>query len=260
MSLRLLIVAFGIAFGVSLAATAQDSKKPEEQSAQDATGKPTQRAGSSKDRAGAPRDKSRPGVKRTETGSDKDKEKGKDKDWSDASNKPAVETATFGGGCFWCIEAVFERVPGVKSVVSGFAGGTMPDPSYPMVCTGLTGHAEVVQIEYNPAKVSYEELLSIFFAAHDPTSLNHQGDDFGTQYRSIILYHDNAQKEAIEKTIKDLVRRHAFRSSIMTEVVPFTEFYPAEPYHQNYFRNHQDSDYSNIHIVPKLRKLSQRLK
>ena len=171
-----------------------------------------------------------------------------------------TEKATFGAGCFWGVEATFRRVPGVIETAVGYAGGQTENPTYKEVCTDRTGHAEVVQVEYDPSKVSYDTLLDVFWSSHDPTQVNRQGPDFGTQYRSIILYHDNAQKEAIEKTIKNLVRRHAFRSSIVTEVVPFTEFYPAEPCHQNYFRDHQDSDYSNIHIVPKLRKLSQRLK
>ena len=140
------------------------------------------------------------------------------------------------------MEAVFERIPGVKSVVSGYAGGHVPNPTYEMVCTGLTGHAEVIQIEYDPAVVSYEKLLNIFWVAHDPTTLNRQEDDFGPNYRSIILYHNDEQKEAAEKSYKDLTRRRVFRSPIVTELVPLTEFYPAEAYHQDYYRNHRGSD------------------
>lgn len=250
MSRRFLVAALGIALTAGLVSLAQSPTKTEYRSAQAA-------AEDSKHNGDTAKDQGRTEHKPKDTGSDKGKE---DKDSSNASPKPAIATATLGGGCFWCMEAVFERVPGVTSVVSGFAGGTTRDPSYALVCTGLTGHAEVVQIEYDPSKVSYEELLSIFFAAHDPTSLNHQEDDFGTQYRSIILYHDDAQKEAALKTIQGLDQRHAFRLPIVTEVVPFTEFYPAERYHQDYFRNHSGSAYSNIHIVPKLRKLKEKLK
>jgi peptide-methionine (S)-S-oxide reductase len=251
MSRRFPVAAFGIALLACLAALGQSPTRTEDRSS------PTEAADKQQDGDTA-KDQAKPKNKPKDT--DSDKEKGKDKNSSTASKKPVIETATFGGGCFWCMEAVFERVPGVTSVVSGFAGGTTRNPTYAMVCTGLTGHAEVVQIEFDPAKISYAKLLSIFFAAHDPTSLNRQEDDFGTQYRSIILYHNHAQKEAVEKTINELVRRHAFRSPIVTEVVPFSEFYPAEPYHQDYFRNHQGSPYSNIHIVPKLRNLRQMLK
>jgi len=188
-----------------------------------------------------------------------DKDQGKTKK-SASSKVKKIEKATFGGGCFWCMEAVFERIPGVKSVVSGYAGGHVPNPTYEMVCTGLTGHAEVIQIEYDPAVVSFEKLLNIFWQAHDPTTLNRQEDDFGPNYRSIILYHNEEQKEAAEKSYKDLTRRRVFRAPIVTELVPLTEFYPAEEYHQDYFRNHQGSEYSDIYIVPKLRKLKQKLK
>jgi peptide-methionine (S)-S-oxide reductase len=166
-----------------------------------------------------------------------------------------TETATFGGGCFWCIEAIFERIPGVKDVVPGFAGGTVPNPSYEMVCTGRTGHAEVVRVEYDPEVVTYEKLLKVFWASHNPTTLNSQGDDFGTQYRSIILYHTDAQKRAAQKSYQELTARRAFRDPIVTELVPLTAFYPAEPYHQDYYRNHRNSDYSLFYIVPKLKKL-----
>lgn len=169
--------------------------------------------------------------------------------------KAKTERATFGGGCFWCSEAVFERIPGVKSVVSGYAGGSVAYPTYQMVGTGLTGHAEVVQVEYDPAVVPYETLLKVFWKAHDPTTLNQQGDDFGTQYRSIILYHNDAQKQAALKSYRELTARKAFRHPIVTELVPMTAFFPAEPYHQDYYRHHRDSDYSQIYIVPKIKKL-----
>ncbi len=169
--------------------------------------------------------------------------------------KGQTELATFGGGCFWCSEAVFERIPGVKSVVSGFAGGHVPNPSYQDVCTGLTGHAEVVQIAFDPAVVSYDKLLTVFWKSHDPTTLNQQGDDFGTQYRSIILYNSEAQKEAAKTSYQDLTARRAFRNPIVTELVPLKVFYPAEAHHQNYYRNHRGDSYSDNYIVPKLRKL-----
>src|SRR5205809_563947 len=139
-----------------------------------------------------------------------------------------ASTATFGGGCFWCMEAVFERVQGVKSVTSGYAGGAMPDPTYKQVCSDETGHAEAIQIEFDPAKVSYEQLLEVFWAAHDPTTLNRQGADEGTQYRSIILYHDDAQRVAAEKS-KAAVQKE-FDGKIVTEIKPVTKFFPAEGY------------------------------
>jgi peptide-methionine (S)-S-oxide reductase len=174
-----------------------------------------------------------------------------------SKEKPRIAKATFGGGCFWCTEAVFERVPGVKSVVSGYAGGSVPNPSYEMVCTGQTGHAEVIQVEYDPSVVSYEKLLKVFWASHDPTSLNAQGPDFGTQYRSIILYHDEEQKQAAIKSYKELTAAHVYRRKIVTELAPLTVFFPAEPYHQDYFRNHPESDYCQMMIPPKLHKLQK---
>jgi peptide-methionine (S)-S-oxide reductase len=169
--------------------------------------------------------------------------------------KAQLETATFGEGCFWCAEAVFERTKGVKSVVSGYSGGNVPFPTYEQVHTGLTGHAEAVQIEFDPSVVSYETLLKIFWASHDPTTLNMQGDDVGTQYRSVIFYHSEAQRLAALKSYQELKARRAFRSQIVTELLPAKEFYPAELYHQDYYRNNRGSDYSLIHIAPKLKKL-----
>jgi len=176
----------------------------------------------------------------------------------DAPKEPKLEQATFGGGCFWCSEAVFERIPGVKSVTSGYSGGTVPNPTYQMVCTGQTGHAEVINIEFEPDKVSFEKLLTVFWKSHDPTTLNMQGDDFGTQYRSIILYHSEAQKKAAQKSYQELTTKRVFRDPIVTQFVPFTAFYPAEAYHQDYYRNHRNNDYSNTYITPKLRKLKLR--
>lgn len=166
-----------------------------------------------------------------------------------------TEKATFGGGCFWCLEAVFERIPGVKSVVSGFAAGQVPNPTYELVLAGLTGHAEVVQIEFDPDKVSYEKLLNVFWKCHDPTTLNAQWPDFGTQYRSIILFHNESQKQAALKSRKELVASKHYRSPIVTELEPLTIFYPAEDYHQDYYRTHKEADYCQMIIAPKLRKL-----
>lgn len=172
----------------------------------------------------------------------------------DTTNGPEkLEVATIGGGCFWCAEAVFQRIPGVKSVVSGFAGGTTPNPSYEEVCTGQTGHAETIRIKFDPAVISYDKLLEIFWEAHDPTTLNRQGNDVGTQYRSIILYSNEAQKLAAEKS-KAEAQKH-FSKPITTQIVPLTHFYPAEEYHQNYFNLHKDQGYCQFVIGPKLRKL-----
>ncbi len=174
---------------------------------------------------------------------------------SDTPKPVKLEKATFGGGCFWCMEAVFERMHGVKSVVSGYAGGSFPNPTYEMVGTGQTGHAEVVQLEFDPEQVSYETLVHAFFKSHDPTTLNQQGPDFGTQYRSIILYHSESQKNDAKKVAAELRTRKAFRSAIVTELVPFAAFYPAELYHQDYYRNHPNTDYSRAYIAPKVRKM-----
>jgi peptide-methionine (S)-S-oxide reductase len=165
-------------------------------------------------------------------------------------------TATFGGGCFWCMEAVFERIDGVKSVTSGYAGGTMPDPSYRQVCNEDTGHAEVIQIEFDPAKVSYEKLLEVFWAAHDPTTLNRQGADVGSQYRSIILYSDEAQKTAAEKSRAEAQKE--FGGKVVTEIKPLTKFYSAEGYHQDYYRNNTRAPYCAMVITPKLKKLKEK--
>jgi peptide-methionine (S)-S-oxide reductase len=182
----------------------------------------------------------------------------------DASNASKVDTpkkgqtierATFGGGCFWCMEAVFERIAGVKDVVSGYAGGSVAYPSYEMVHSGATGHAEVVQIAYDPAEVSYEKLLKLFWSAHDPTTLNSQGDDFGTQYRSVIFFHTEAQRKAAVASYHDLTTRRVYRSPIVTQLAPLTNFYPAEPEHQNYYRNNRGNYYTSVYIEPKLKKL-----
>lgn len=168
---------------------------------------------------------------------------------------PHLARATFGGGCFWCTEAVFESEPGVQSVTSGYAGGHVAKPTYDQVCTGSTGHAEVIQIAYDPAVVSYERLLDLFWDAHDPTTLNRQGADEGTQYRSIILYHDEAQRSAAEKS-KGAAQAD-FSDPIVTEIAPLGDFYPAERYHQGYFRNNAGAPYCRAVIAPKLRKLGR---
>jgi len=170
-------------------------------------------------------------------------------------NTNKTELATFGGGCFWCMEAVFERLPGVKSVTSGFAGGHTPNPTYEQVCAGDTGHAEVTQIEFDPANLSYEKLLEVFWQAHDPTTLNRQGADEGTQYRSLILYRGEAQKLAAEKS--KAAEQKNFKHPIVTEIAPFTKFYPAENYHQAYYDHNSSAPYCQIVIAPKLDKLEK---
>jgi len=167
-----------------------------------------------------------------------------------------TQRATFGGGCFWCLEAVFERVDGVKSVTSGYAGGAMSDPDYKEVCEGDTGHAEAIQIEFDLAKLSYDQLLEVFWAAHDPTTLNRQGADAGTQYRSIILYDGDAQKAAAEKS--KAAAQKEFSGKIVTEIKPLTKFYPAEGYHQDYYRNNTYALYCMMVITPKLKKLEAK--
>lgn len=171
---------------------------------------------------------------------------------------PAV--ATFGGGCFWCVEAVFENMKGVKNVVSGYAGGRIPNPSYQQVCTGLTGHAEVCQIFYDPKEVSYEELLEVFWKTHDPTTLNKQGNDTGPQYRSVIFYHDEEQKKLALEYKQKLDESEAFRRKIVTEISPLTVFFMAEPYHQDYFRNHPYEGYCMGVVRPKVEKFKKVFK
>ena len=167
-----------------------------------------------------------------------------------------TEIADFGGGCFWCMEAVFERLPGVKSVTSGFAGGTTENPTYQEVCTETTGHAEVTEIEFDPAKISYAKLLEVFWQAHDPTTLNRQGADVGTSYRSIILYRDEKQKLTAEKS--KLEAQKDFHNPIVTEIVPLKKFYKAEDYHQQYFDNNSNAPYCQVVIAPKLEKLETK--
>ena len=169
----------------------------------------------------------------------------------------ATELATLGGGCFWCTEAVFERLDGVKSVTSGYAGGKTQHPTYEDVCTGASGHAEVTQVEFDPKKISFERLLDVFWAAHDPTTLNRQGADSGTQYRSVIFHHSEAQRIAAEKSKK--AAQADFSSPIVTEISPLPKFYKAEGYHQDYFNNNSRAPYCQAVIRPKLEKLREKL-
>jgi peptide-methionine (S)-S-oxide reductase len=178
--------------------------------------------------------------------------------FSQTMNTNHTETATFGGGCFWCMEAEFQKIPGVKHITSGFAGGHTENPSYHDVCTGSTGHAEVTQIEYDPQKVSYEKLLDYFWDAHDPTTLNRQGADTGTQYRSVILYSSDAQKVAAEKSKAEAQKK--FKDPIVTEIVPLKKFYKAEDYHQNYYNDNPNEGYCLFVIKPKVEKFEKKLK
>ena len=164
-----------------------------------------------------------------------------------------TEIATLGGGCFWCIEAVYNRIDGIRAVVSGYAGGGKADPTYEEVCSGDTGHAEVVQIHFDPNVITYEEILDLFWKAHDPTTLNRQGADVGTQYRSIILYNSEAQARAAERSKAKAAA--AFDEPVVTEIVPLSRFYPAEKYHQDYYRNNPRAGYCSFVIRPKLQKL-----
>lgn len=171
-----------------------------------------------------------------------------------------TESATFGGGCFWCTEAIFESLKGVVSVVSGYAGGTAESPTYEQVCTGKTGHAEVVQIKFDPKVITYEELLEVFFLTHDPTTGNRQGNDIGTQYRSIILYHNDRQKELAEQTKAELQKAGAWDDPIVTEIAPLQKFYPAEEYHQDYFAKNPEKAYCQAVIRPKMEKFRKVFK
>ena len=171
-----------------------------------------------------------------------------------------LEQATFGSGCFWCTEAVFQTLKGVSKVVSGYMGGHIDNPSYDDVCSGNTGHAEVIQIDFNPELISFEELLLVFFKTHDPTTLNRQGNDIGTQYRSVVFYHNQEQKLAAQKMIDNLTQELVFDAPIVTEIVPVTDFYKAEGYHQDYFRNNYNQPYCSFVIQPKLNKFAQNFR
>ena len=164
------------------------------------------------------------------------------------------QVATLGGGCFWCLEAVFKELRGVIEVVSGYAGGSVKNPSYRDVCSGRTGHAEVVQITFDPGVISYRDLLRIFFSIHDPTTLNRQGADVGTQYRSVIFWHDEAQKQVAQETIRELSDEGVWRAPIVTQILPLEAFYRAEDYHQNYFDQNPNQPYCQVVVAPKLAK------
>lgn len=169
-----------------------------------------------------------------------------------------IDTATFGTGCFWCTEALFESLNGVVKVTSGYSGGEVTNPTYKQVCTGETGHAECVQVQYEPAKISYDELLEVFWQVHDPTTLNRQGADVGTQYRSVIFYHNDEQKKKAEQYKSELDKSGAFKNPIVTEIAPATTFYVAEDYHQEYYENNKNSNpYCAVVIRPKMEKFQK---
>ncbi len=180
------------------------------------------------------------------------------------SNTEVNDTITLGGGCYWCVEAVYEKLDGVGEVVSGYTGGKVENPTYRQVCTGTTGHAEVVQITFDSTKTSVEEILKVFFTVHDPTTLNRQGADVGTQYRSVIYYHNENQRRTAELIIKELNKEKVYPDPIVTEVSPASIFYRAEDYHQDYYENNKDQGYCRLVIQPKLEKFekvfSDRLK
>jgi peptide-methionine (S)-S-oxide reductase len=169
-----------------------------------------------------------------------------------------TEVATLAGGCFWCLEAVFEQLRGVTNVMSGYSGGHVPNPSYQAVCSGTTGHAEVTQVTFDPDQISFRDLLHVFFAIHDPTTLDRQGGDVGTQYRSAIFYHDDAQRRAAEAVIGELAAEHVFDDPIVTKVEPLKAFYPAEEYHREYYRRNPNQGYCRAVIAPKVAKLRSK--
>ncbi len=169
-------------------------------------------------------------------------------------SQPNTQLATLAGGCFWCIEAVFDDLNGVLSVESGYSGGVAPNPTYQQVCAGTTGHAEVAQIAFDPNVISYRDLLRVFFTVHDPTTLNRQGNDVGTQYRSAIFYHDDEQKKIAEQVVQEITAEKIWSNPIVTEVTPFKEFYKAEDYHQEYFANNPNQPYCQMVVAPKVAK------
>jgi peptide-methionine (S)-S-oxide reductase len=169
-----------------------------------------------------------------------------------------LETATLGGGCFWCLEAIYDDLKGVVDVVSGYSGGRRPNPTYEQVCTGVTGHAEVVQVTFDPHQISYRDILGVFFSVHDPTTLNRQGGDVGTQYRSVIFHHSAEQKRIAEEMIAEIEREGVWSDPIVTEVAEFDVFYPAEDYHQEYFRRNPQQPYCNAVVGPKISKFRKK--
>lgn len=176
------------------------------------------------------------------------------------TNKNDMELATYGNGCFWCTEAIFQNLKGVEKVVSGYSGGHVDNPTYQQVCAGTTGHAEVIQITYDPEIISYDELLEVFWKTHDPTTPNRQGNDIGPQYRSAVFYHNDAQREKAEKYKKELNEAGAFNAPIVTEITAFEKFYPAEDYHQNYYNLNGGQPYCNYVIKPKIEKFEKVFK
>ena len=176
----------------------------------------------------------------------------------DTTRGSRLEVATLGAGCFWCVEAVFEELRGVKRVESGYSGGHVPDPTYRAICTGMTGHAEVVQVTFDPSTLSFREVLEVFFSVHDPTTKDRQGPDVGPQYRSAVFYHDEGQRRIAEEVISEVGDRGLWDAPIVTEVTAFDEFFVAEDYHQEYFRNNGDQPYCQIIIAPKVAKFRQQ--
>jgi len=177
-----------------------------------------------------------------------------------AGSNSSLDTITLGGGCFWCVEAVYQKLDGVVKVESGYSGGTTKNPTYQEVCTGLTGHAEVAQIIYDKSKTSLDEILKVFFTVHDPTTLNRQGADVGTQYRSVIFYHDENQRKIARAIIDNLNNENVYSRPIVTQLVPFTKFYKAEDYHQDYYNQHKNAPYCQLVIQPKLEKFEKVFK
>jgi peptide-methionine (S)-S-oxide reductase len=179
-------------------------------------------------------------------------------------NRKKLKTAVFGGGCFWCLEAAFAKLKGVKKVVSGYAGGNLSSeekmPTYEEVCSGKTGHAEVIRVEYDPEVISFEDLLTVFFVLHDPTTVNRQGADVGTQYRSLILYFEESQKSEAKNFIKKLTEGKAYDRPLVTEIKPLERFFPAEGFHQHFFENNPYKPYCQLMIIPKIEKLQRRFK
>ncbi len=176
---------------------------------------------------------------------------------STTSNQQGREVATLGGGCFWCVEAVFAELNGVEKVESGYSGGQVTNPTYRQVCSGTTGHAEVIQVTFDPHIVSFREILRVFFDVHDPTTLNRQGGDVGTQYRSAIFYHTEEQRKAAEDMIKELNTAKTWSAPVVTEIAPFEKFYRAEDYHQEYFKLHGEEPYCRVVVAPKMSKFRE---
>ena len=199
-------------------------------------------------------------VKQTSMEKESDKKQTVSTSPSEPAKTGQTDTATFGAGCFWCVEAVFQRLEGVKTVKSGYAGGFVKNPSYKEVCNGSTGHAEVCQITYDPSKISYDELLEVFWKTHDPTTMNRQGNDVGTQYRSAVFYHSEEQKDKAEKYKKEINEAHAYPNPVITEIKPISNYYPAEDYHQNYYNQNGSQGYCQYVIQPKVEKFEKIFK